>query len=264
MLIFDYSPCDFGCFIPTGPSDYYHFFLSPDKRTLKEFKNELLILSSSHIKWWLLLPLVGMGSFVLLYLVAANQYPGGSWAYPAQVGFSWRHNYLCDLLDTHAVNGVLNPGRYWARAALGILCAGLLVLWVQLPRLMNKSYRLKTLMLLSGLAAFGATVFLSSGTHDLTVRIAGVFGSIALLSALLGFLRNGHRGLCLFGCWCLGIFLLNYAIYETGGFLRALPLIQKFTFTSFLAWFVWIDIALIRMYRRTVGNLAEENSINIS
>jgi hypothetical protein len=42
------------------------------------------------------------------------------------------------------------------------------------------------------------------------------------------------------------IFLVNYAIYETGRYLQALPLIQKITFSSFLAWFICLDLGLWR------------------
>lgn len=216
------------------------------------------------MKWRQLLPLAGMVLFVLFYLIAAHRYPGGSWADPSQEGFSWANNYLCDLLDTRAVNGDFNPGRHWARAALGVLCAGLLVLWYQLPGLMNASPLLKSIVRLSSAAAFGTTAFLSAGTHDLTVRIAGMFGLVALLSAVVGLWRNGRPGMSLLGAWCVGIFLLNYAIYESGGFIRALPGIQKITFASFLAWFAWMDIALLRLQATTDSRRAQKNSMNIS
>ena len=196
-----------------------------------------------------------MAVFVLLYLIAADRYPGGSWAHPGQPGFSWRHNYLCDLLDTHAVNGILNPGRYWARSALGILCLGLAWLWYQLPGLTKGPPWAKGLMRYAGLAAFGTTVFLSSGTHDLTVRIAGVFGLVGMASLLAGLWLRGRKALSIFGGWCLVIFLLNYAIYETGGFLMALPLLQKITFVSFLSWFIWMDLALCRKESESSGEL---------
>lgn len=208
-------------------------------------------------KWRQLLPLAGMVLFVLFYLIAADRYPGGSWAYPARDGFSWRDNYLCDLLDTLAVNGQLNPGRHWARAALGVLCGGLLLLWCQLPDLMDASPFLRWVVRLSSAAAFGTTVFLSAGTHDLTVRIAGLFGLVALIGGVAGLWRNGRLGMSLLGIWCIGIFLLNYVIYESGGFIRALPAIQKVTFSSFLGWFAWMDIALLRLK-------TQKKSVNIS
>ena len=105
-------------------------------------------------KWKYMLPLVAMATFVLLYLISAYRYPGGSWAHPAQEGFSWQHNYLCDLLDTLAVNGMLNGGRYWARGALAVLCLGLAWLWYYLPGLTRGSPRFKRLIGFSVLAAF--------------------------------------------------------------------------------------------------------------
>ncbi len=197
-----------------------------------------------------LLPLASLGLFVLLYLLAAWHYPGGSWVEPGQEGFSFRYNYLCDLLDTRAVGGALNGGRYWARLSLGVLCVGLLYLWAYLPALAGGPPWNRQLMRASALVALGTTVFLSAGTHDITVRIAGFFGGLALLSAIAGLWMGGRRGASFFGGWCLAVFLLNYALYETGSYLRALPLIQKVTFLSFIGWFAWLDLELYRHFRQ--------------
>ena len=201
-----------------------------------------------------LLPLGAMALFVVFYLLAAWRYPGGSWVEPGREGFSFRYNYLCDLLDTRAVGGAVNAGRYWARASLGVLCAGLCYLWVYLPALAGGPSWNRHLMRASALAALLTMVFLTAGTHDLTVRIAGVFGGLALVSAIAGLWQGGRRVLALFGAWCLAVFLLNYALYETGSYLRALPLIQKVTFLSFIGWFAWLDLALYR-YCRMQGPL---------
>ncbi len=187
-----------------------------------------------------------MALFLLFYGVAAWYYPGGSWNDPGQVGFSWRHNYLCDLLDTRAVNGMMNAGRYWARMSLGFLCLGMMVLWYRLPLLVGGRTWFRFLLRYSGLAALGTMAFLRAGTHDLTVRIGGVLGLLALGSLLLGLWRRHYRALGLMGVWCLGCFSLNYAIYETGEYLGALPLIQKITFSSFLLWFAWVHTRIWR------------------
>ncbi len=205
-----------------------------------------------------LIPLLGMGLFLSFYLMAASLYPGGSWADPAQVGFSWRHNYLCDLLDTRAVNGLLNTGRYWARASLGFLCFGLMVLWYHLPSLTKAAGWFKQLLRYSGLAALGTMVFLRAETHDLTVYVAGSFGLLALGLLLFGLWRQGLKAFVYLGGWCLGMFLVNYSIYETGSFLDALPLIQKVTFSSFLAWFAWMDLYLWRRQSNPRGGVPVE------
>nr|WP_256470465.1 hypothetical protein [Robiginitalea marina] len=186
-----------------------------------------------------------MGVFILGYLLAASRYPGGSWAFPGQDGFSWRHNYLCDLLDTRAVNGAVNTGRYWARGALVALCSALLLLWYHLPRLTGGAALSRRLMRVFGMAALGTTFFLSAGTHDLTVYIAGGLGTGAIALAIFGLWKGRRHFLAALGAWCFLIFLLNYVIYESGSFLRALPLIQKVTFSSFLIWLAGINLALL-------------------
>ena len=79
--------------------------------------------------YMLLFPLMGMGLFVFLYILAAINYPGGSWNFIDQNGFSFGHNYLCDLLDHYAINGKINSARFFARAALRTLCASIILLW---------------------------------------------------------------------------------------------------------------------------------------
>ena len=94
----------------------------------------------------LLITLAGMGIFVVLYVLAAINYPGGSWMVLDQEGFSFWNNYLCDLLDLYAINGDLNPARFFARGSLGVLCVSLILLWYYLPGLFsNKSKKIRFL-----------------------------------------------------------------------------------------------------------------------
>jgi len=194
----------------------------------------------------LLAPLAGILVFVWLYILAAATYPGGSYAEPEQEGFSYKHNYLCDLLDEVAINGEMNTSRFYARWALGILCASLLLLWYQLPKIFTSNGHRVFFIRVFGLLSFGVLVFLAEDTHDRTVRIAGVFGVLALLFCFIELYKAGYRKLFLLAVLNLLVFLLNYYIYETGTFLRALPMIQKFTFLLFLLWFVLLDLALYR------------------
>ena len=207
----------------------------------------------------LLLPLFGMVLFVFLYIIAALKYPGGSWAMPQQNGFSFSNNYLCDLLDHKAINGELNNARYIARTSLGVLCLSLIVLWNYLPSLFKGKSFNKKIMWLSGIASLVATSFLSSGTHDRTVHIAGFFAVIAFLTCLVELLRAKHIKLLVFGIGCLIIFLVNYYIYETDSYIRLLPIIQKITFVSCIIWFVFLDLVL---YRKLKMDFAKKKELS--
>ncbi len=195
---------------------------------------------------FLYLPLVGMMAFIVLYVLAAYHYPGGSWRSPDSVGFSFWNNYLCDLLDEYAVNGELNSARFLARGSLASLCAALLLLWFFLPSLFPGRGFNKRIMWISGILALVVTGFLGSGTHDLTVRIAGFFGAIAFISCFVELYRMGYIKLMVYGVICLLIFGANYYIYETGKLIEQLPVIQKVTFVSFIGWFVLLNTLLIR------------------
>ena len=194
----------------------------------------------------LLLPLAGMVIFILLYIVAAILYPGGSWRSPESTGFSFWNNYLCDLLDHYAINGTLNEARYFARAALGFLCGSLLLLWYFIPHLFPRTSLNQSIMWISGILALTTTFFLSAGTHDLTVRIAGLFGVIAFIASLIELLRIRYYRLFYIGLLSLVIFVINYYIYETGIFIGILPVLQKFTFVCCIIWFFLLNISLIR------------------
>ncbi len=200
----------------------------------------------------LLLPLGGMGLFVILYIMAAVNYPGGSWILPDQDGFSFWHNYLCDLLDVYAINDEVNSGRFYAIAALGLLCTGLFWLWSYLPRLFETKNLNQKVMKISGLLSLLTIFLLAFGNHDEVVRIAGIFGVIAFITCSVELFKAYHKNLFLLGVLCILVFLINYYIYETGLFIKSLPVIQKITFILFISWFIGLDVALYRKVRLPV------------
>ena len=197
----------------------------------------------------LLLPLAGLVLFVVLYILAALNYPGGSWIVLDQEGFNFWNNYLCDLLDRNAINGELNPARFYARGSLAVLCISLLLLWYYLPGLFSKRGINVFVMWLAGILSLLVTMSLTSGTHDITLRISGIFGVIAFISCFIELYRANYFALFYFGIACLFIFLVNYYIYETGTFIRSLPVIQKVTFISFILWFAFLDISFYKLVK---------------
>jgi len=51
---------------------------------------------------------------VILMVIAALLYPGGSLFDNNSIGFDWSKNFLSNLFSTKAINGSENPGRIWA------------------------------------------------------------------------------------------------------------------------------------------------------
>lgn len=198
----------------------------------------------------LVVPVAAMVLFILFYIIAALKYPGGSWQDPSHSGFSFWNNYLCDLLDSMAINGSLNTARIWSRTALAILCVGLVYLWYHLPILFARRGWGTKILWASGLLAFITLFTLSEGTHDISVRIAGLFGTIALAALVVELIRYKYTTLYPLGIICIIIFLVNYGIYETGNGLQILPVLQKFTFSLFFLWFFQINRVLANVNRQ--------------
>ena len=71
---------------------------------------------------FILTPIFGTVLFVVLYIIAAVLYPGGSQVDKNSVGFSWLNNYWCNLLNENAINGQHNPAKPVALAGMFILC----------------------------------------------------------------------------------------------------------------------------------------------
>ncbi|WP_339628553.1 hypothetical protein [uncultured Maribacter sp.] len=197
------------------------------------------------------LPLIGIGSFIFFYFMAAKYYPGGSWILPDKNGFSFWHNYLCDLLDINAINGEPNKGRTYAITALCLLCLGIFFLWSLLPKLFKTKNNIQKIMSASGYLSLLTILFLALGNHDVIVRIAGVFGVVAFIACCVELNRTNHKKLFLLGLVCIITFLSNYYIYETGIYIKALPVVQKFTFALFISWFIGLDMALYRVVRQS-------------
>jgi hypothetical protein len=70
---------------------------------------------------WILAPLFGSIVFVLLYFAATLLYPGGSQVDIDSKGFSWLHNYWCNLLSVTAINKQHNAARPLAITGMVVL-----------------------------------------------------------------------------------------------------------------------------------------------
>lgn len=197
----------------------------------------------------LYIPMAGMTLFVLFYVLAALHYPGGSVFNSAQPGFSFIDNFLCDLLDDFAMNGEINSAKAYARASLGSLSFAVILLWLYIPRIFEAGFWLHILISLSGILSMVIIMFLSADTHDLVTYIAGAAGFTAILLTEYRLYLNHYYKEFIVGVISLLLVLANYYSYETGLLYDWLPLLQKFTFTCCIFWFLTLNVLLIKKLR---------------
>ena len=199
---------------------------------------------------WALLPVWGICLFVLLYIVATFFYPGGSDVDKATAGFSWQHNYWCELMASQAQNGKVNTARPVSITAMFVLAISLTVFWYQIPRLLNGVKSSKQIIQCSGIASMLIMPFMFTGSHDMVMNIAALLGCIALIGLLTKLFTHKMYWLFGYGIFCLVLCGINNYVYYTSNFLYWLPVIQKISFIAFLSWFVLVTIRLLKSKSR--------------
>lgn len=189
-------------------------------------------------------PLAGIGLFFLLYLLAATLYPGGSQANSTAKGFSWLHNYWCNLLNQKAINGQPNAARPVAIAGMLVLCFSMAAFWWLFAQLNFKNTWLKV-MQYSGIISAITGTFLFTSYHDWIINLSGILAIFAFAGTFIGLYKNGWKSMFWFGMLNIALIALNNFIYYSTGLLYMLPVVQKITFLSFL---LWIGIINIKLY----------------
>ena len=205
----------------------------------------------SYLPVWL--TVTGFAVFILLYVLATLLYPGGSQADAHAKGFSWLHNYWCNLLNAQAMNGEDNAARPVAIAAMLILCITISCFWLLFAQHIPMKKAAARLIRVSGITSMLATgLLLTSLNHDLAIDIACFFGLIAFSAALIVLHRNKLYKLFVFGLFNVLLIGVNNLFYYTPSLLLYLPVVQKIGFASMLCWLTCVNIF---MYRQRVGQM---------
>jgi hypothetical protein len=181
-------------------------------------------------------PIVTTIAFTLLYALSALLYPGGTRGDPTRVGFSFRDNYWCDVLDRTAYDGKPNPAAPIALAATILLALGLAALWWNAAVLYPQAPRRAAVVRGAGLLSCVAAPFMATTHHDLAINIASALGALAFVITMSAVRAREGWHLVVLGLLALGISGANYAMWQTRWALSAMALVQKAAFVAFLAW----------------------------
>jgi hypothetical protein len=201
---------------------------------------------------WILTPLIGSFLFVILYVIAALLYPGGSGVDKNTIGYSWTNNYWCNLLSEKAINGQSNTARPVAVSAMFILCLSLFTFWILFPALLQlKKYHKLLIQLAGTLCMLASFLLLTSIDHDLAINTSSAFGLIAMIGTLIALYQLKWKWLFAIGLFDLLLVALNNYLYHSNEMMY-LPVVQKISFLSFLIWFSVISINLYQRSARIV------------
>lgn len=192
------------------------------------------------------LPTYGILLFCGLYVYATYLYPGGSQADENSVGFSWVHNYWCNLTNEISINGESNPASPIAISAMAVLCISLMLFFIQFAQVFSKDIRWKRIISLSGIGSMSFAMFIFTSYHDLMTTLSSVFGVFVVIGIIKEIYTRSNRFYKLTGLGCILLLGLNNFIYYTQYGLEYLPLLQKITFAIVLLWIIGLNQKMVR------------------
>jgi len=187
------------------------------------------------------LPIIGIVAFVCLYLIAADQYPGGSFMDASSEGFDWSNNYWCNLYYTNAINGEPNPSRKFAIIGMCTLCASLLFFFFEFPMFFSLGKFWRNIIPISGLSSMICAAFIYTDYHDVLSVLACSFGSLSLTGMFIGLQKRKMRNFVWTGIFCVVLIALNAYIYFRQESIFILPILQKVTFATVLLWIALVN-----------------------
>lgn len=204
--------------------------------------------------YWPIITIGGITLFVILYLIAAEFYPGGSNVDPFQQGFSWSSNYWCELLGENAKNGLKNVARPIALVGMVVLALSISVFWINLPKMIPMKIWISRILQISGVLAMFCSIFIYSYYHDLAIYLAVIFGTIAFTSTLYGLYTNRYSRYFQMCVLCIFLIFMNNFIYVSDIMITYLPILQKFTFILVFAWIILLSARFQKENGKTINN----------
>ena len=123
------------------------------------------------------LVLICMIISVILIVIAALAYPGGSLLDKNSVGFGWSKNFISNLFEAKAINGSENPGRIWAILGMAFQSVGYGVFFINMSKKISLRVWANVLKYI-GFANFLFIFLIATPYHDL--------GTISIVLTLFG------------------------------------------------------------------------------
>lgn len=176
--------------------------------------------------------MIALLSSLILIGIATVLYPGGSLLDQDSLGFGWSKNFLSNLFEAKALNGMDNPGRIWAMIGMAFHSVGYGIFFIHMSeKIPLKSWAriLKLIGVINLVLIFLiATPLHDVGTGSIILTLLGLFVvTIFLLKSTLYVLK--------FCCIaCLLTFYVFFFFYGFGYLQWAMILQKVYTISSLL------------------------------
>lgn len=176
--------------------------------------------------------LVCFAASILFMVIAAQYYPGGSILVPNAKGFGFSSNYLSNLFEPKALNGLANPARIWAMVGMVFHAIGFGLFFVNMAKnvpLKNWASVIKWI----GYLNFLFIVLIATPLHDIGV-ISIVFTLIGLFVLTMFIFKSKLHWLKALGICCLATFYGFFISYGFSFFPLAFIMQKIYVFSAML------------------------------
>jgi hypothetical protein len=197
-------------------------------------------------RYYPFIPIVGMTLYLVVFVFAAMDYPGGSENVPSAIGYSFFHNFLCDVMNPITPEGVHNPARVLAIVSHLILSVTMIAFFYLLPALFSWSNRNTFVMRLMGMLTMTVFVFMYTPFHDEIVTATGVLGTVALVPFFIEMRKYPDGLLKTLAYTCFSLSMIVFFIFETRIGYYYLPFLQKITFLFDAWWVIWVSVIVLK------------------
>lgn len=148
--------------------------------------------------------LICLISSVILLVIAAFEYPGGSLPDKNSIGFGWSKNFISNLFEPNAINGSENAGRIWAIIGMAFHSVGYGIFFINMSKKISSGQWANILKYI-GIANIIFIFLIATPLHDVGV-ISIVLTLIGLFTITAFILKTKLRLLK----FCCIICLLSY------------------------------------------------------
>jgi hypothetical protein len=172
---------------------------------------------------------------------ATLNYPGGTALNPSSVGYDWANNYISNLLQPQAVNGMDNTARPWA--VLGVLLMSASFGWFFVK--FSKGIPVKSaanVIKYGGVLATGlAFLTVIPSQHDRMVTLSSVLTLLVFFYITIFILKSRLTILKICSVIFLSMFYVAAFMYFTRFHLEYLPMMQKAIFVMKIVWILALE-----------------------
>ncbi len=173
---------------------------------------------------------------VLFLTIATFYYPGGTLDNPAAIGYSWKDNYISNLLRPLAVNGMDNPARPWAVFGILLMTISSGLFFYQFATFIKVKSAALVIRYAGLLASLLGFLIVIPSLHDLMVTLTSTLTLLIFFYITVITIKAKLPILSIVSVLFLALFYFATFMYSARFHLEYMPIMQKITFLAKIIW----------------------------